>query len=48
MMKRNEILMKMEMANESLLTEATDGVHEMFEKDHWIKSTHATGYAPCL
>ncbi len=32
MMKRNEILMKMEMANESLLTEATDGVHEMFEK----------------
>ncbi|MBF4695194.1 sigma-54 interaction domain-containing protein [Fusibacter ferrireducens] len=32
MMKRNEILMKMEMANESLLTEARDGVHEMFEK----------------
>ena len=32
MMKRNEILMKMEMANESLLTEATDGLHQMFEK----------------
>lgn len=32
MMKRNEILMKMEMANASLINEGNDGLNQMFEK----------------